>query len=108
MIRIDIATEFSDTPAGRFPDDGPFNGEFFRKKFLVPALKSGDLVEVSMDGTEGFGSSFLDEAFGGLVRDEGFTREYVEQHLTLIANLKRTARYKRLAETYIRDAVPSK
>lgn len=30
-----------------------------------------------------FGSSFLEEAFGGLVREEGMTKEYLDGHLVL-------------------------
>ncbi len=65
---VSIAEDYSPFPAGRFRSDGPFSGEKFRDEILVPALKSFDLVEVKMDGAFGFGSSFLEEAFGGLVR----------------------------------------
>lgn len=66
MIRI--AFEFSPVPAGRYPSDGPYSGERFREEFLWPILAQGASVQVDLDGTEGFGSSFLEEAFGGLVR----------------------------------------
>ena len=69
---ISVAKDYTDEPAGRFPADGDFNGERFRKEFLLPALRESEKVIVDFDGTEGYGSSFLDEAFGGLVRDEGF------------------------------------
>jgi hypothetical protein len=73
--KINIAKDFSQFPAGRYANDGPYTGEGFRKKILVTALKKYDCVVVSIDGTLGYGSSFLEEAFGGLVRDEGFTEE---------------------------------
>ena len=72
-----VATEFSRHPGGRFKKDGPANGELFRKKFLVDPLRRGDTVVVHMDGARGYGSSFLEEAFGGLVRREGLSREVV-------------------------------
>lgn len=65
---IVIAKEFSEAPAGRFITDGPFTGELFRENFLIPSLASGDDLLVDLDGTLGYGSSFLEEAFGGLVR----------------------------------------
>jgi hypothetical protein len=66
---ISIAKDFSPTPAGRYRSDGPFPGESFRDDLLLPALsKTIGPVTVELDGTAGFGSSFLEEAFGGLVR----------------------------------------
>ncbi len=70
---ISISKDFSETPAGRYESDGPFSGENFRDNILYPALKEFDLVEVDLDGTLGYGSSFLEEAFGGLIREKGMT-----------------------------------
>ena len=73
---ISIAKDFSPYPAGRFQADGDASGEVFRSK-LVTLLKSGrQSIRVDLDGTEGYGSSFLEEAFGGLVR-EGFKPEHL-------------------------------
>lgn len=65
---IKIASEFSEAPAGRFYDDGPFPGEKFRDEILIPALREHKSVIIDLDGTAGYGSSFLEEAFGGAVR----------------------------------------
>jgi hypothetical protein len=65
---ISIARDFSKFPAGRFYTDGPYSGERFRVEVLVPALDVAETVVVDLNGVSGFGSSFLDEAFGGLVR----------------------------------------
>ena len=65
---IDIGKDFSRYPAGRYTSDGPFRGESFRSKFLVPALNNNHKIIVLLDDTAGYGSSFLEEAFGGLVR----------------------------------------
>lgn len=64
---------FSLTPYGRYRSDGPNSGESFRTKHLAPALKDPnfDKVVVKLDSvTPGYeySSSFLEEAFGGLVR----------------------------------------
>ena len=74
-VIINVAKDFSLTPGPRYVKQGPFSGEAFRKKVLVPALTTGSLVCVVFDGTAGFGSSFIDEAFGGLVRSEGYKQE---------------------------------
>lgn len=87
MTRISLAKDFSPFPAGRYhPHDGPHTGQRFREERLVPALgKLGEAerLEVVFDGVEGCGSSFLDEAFGGLVRDAGFSKAFLEKHLRL-------------------------
>lgn len=67
-MTINIASEFSPFPAGRYISDGPFSGEKFREGILIPALKANSKVCVIFDGAFGYGSSFLEEAFGGLVR----------------------------------------
>ncbi|MCY4303438.1 MAG: STAS-like domain-containing protein [Aestuariivita sp.] len=81
--RIVIATDFSPYPAGRFIDDGEFNGTTFRIDYLAPALREFDRVEVVFDGVAGFGSSFLEEAFGGLIREEGIDLEDLNEKLIL-------------------------
>ena len=81
--RIVIAETFSPYPAGRFTDDGDFNGTTFRREHLVPALRDFDRVEVVFDGVAGFGSSFLEEAFGGLIREEGMEKEWLDRRLVL-------------------------
>lgn len=65
---ISVANDFSPAPAGRDMTDGPYPGAKFRDELLLPALNSYDEVIVDLDGTAGMGSSFLEEAFGGLVR----------------------------------------
>jgi len=67
-MTLKIATEFSKEPAGRYRTDGDTSGEVFRDKRLIPALREADRVIIDLDGTEGYGSSFLEEAFGGLLR----------------------------------------
>lgn len=67
-LTLDIARQFSREPAGRYVKDGLHSGEVFREKLLRPAFDKAEIVEVVLDGTEGYGSSFLEEAFGGLVR----------------------------------------
>ncbi|MET3109445.1 hypothetical protein AAKU67_004308 [Oxalobacteraceae bacterium GrIS 2.11] len=86
MITINIADQFSRYPAGRYQTDGPYSGEFFRNKYLVPALKepNNDKIVVNLDGARGYGSSFLEEAFGGLVR-MGFNKETIKSKMEILA-----------------------
>lgn len=86
MKRIAIASDFSDAPWGRFPEDGDFCGEIFRKTVLLPALKESESVEVSLDGAEGFGSSFLDEGFAGLIVKEGLSKNDVKNRLSIVTS----------------------
>lgn len=81
---IDVALDFSRFPAGRKSTDGDFSGETFRKRLLEPAFATAqEKVVVKLDGTFGYGSSFLEEAFGGLVRSSKQSPEEVLARLDL-------------------------
>lgn len=68
-MKINLGKQFGRYPAGRYLADGPYNGEKFRDDFLVPALKGADdEIEIDLRDARGLKSSFLEEAFGGLVR----------------------------------------
>lgn len=86
IVKIRIAKDFSRVPAGRYYSDGPFSGERFRKEKLEPPLLNGDRVEVIFDGARGYGSSFLEEAFGGLVRDKVIPAAQVLDRITLVSD----------------------
>jgi hypothetical protein len=65
-----IARHFSKFPAGVTRADGPFSGQALREDLLA-ALKVADQMGeetlwVDLNGTMGYGSSFLKAAFGGL------------------------------------------
>lgn len=87
---ISISKEFSMFPAGRYETDGPYTGEGFRKKHLTPALRDFDQVVVELDNALGYGSSFLEEAFGGLIRVDGFTLDELNTKLDIRCNRKST------------------
>lgn len=66
-----VISDFSETPSGRYRSDGPCSGEVFREEVLIPALEKlaeKEILSIKIDGVEGYGSSFLEEAFGGVVR----------------------------------------
>ena len=103
---IKIATDFSRYPAGRYRADGPNSGERFREDILRPALETAESVQVVLDDTSGYGSSFLEESFGGLVRKGYFSKELLRRKLKIIANSSLYDTYKRLSERYISEAQP--
>lgn len=83
--KISIARDFSAVPLGRFPDDSPYNGTTFRENLLVPALEQYKTIEIDLDGGEGYGSSFLEEAFGGLVRIHGYVPTDLMSRISLVS-----------------------
>lgn len=102
--------DFAPSPGGRYVSDGEFSGEWFRDEILTPALrKASDEAEalvVILDGTSGYGSSFLEEAFGGLIRRRRATPSVVREYLKIEANSPLYKPYKALAEKYISAAKP--
>ena len=81
-FEINVVKDFSKKPYGRYPEDGEGCGVYFRQRQLAPALKAHERVHVTLDGYNRYGRSFLDEAFGGLIREEGFTLEELKVRLT--------------------------
>lgn len=98
---ISISKDFTETPGGRYKSDGPYTGEVFRENLLYPALQEFDLVEVDLDGTLGYGSSFLEEAFGGLIRVKGMTLEELNNKLIIKSSRQL---YSERVKRYLDDA----
>lgn len=108
IMNISIAKDFSDTPWGRFPTDGDFCGANFRDNVLIPALKRSQIVVVDLDGVEGVGSSFLDEAFGGLVREGQFSAEELKHRLQVVTTERPFRMYVDLIWRYIGEAAKAR
>ena len=74
-IHICVAKDFSDTLGPRTPEEGDFSGEQFLDEILRPKFEQAraDHVPllVDLDGSEGYPTSFLQAAFGGLARQFG-------------------------------------
>jgi len=81
---INLSSDFNKTPAGRFFSDGDYSGEHFRKNYLIPAFKDSNtkIIEVILDNLDGIGSSFWEEAFGGLIRKENINYEEIKKKIT--------------------------
>ena len=69
-IVIDIARDFSKTPGARTRKEGPHSGQEFREAFLEKHFSSPEkpTLVIVLDGADGYATSFLEEAFGGLAR----------------------------------------
>lgn len=81
-ITIVVGRDFTPTPIGRYFSDGEYSGEAFRERVLIPALLRYDKVTVDLAGVIGYGSSFLEEAFGGVFdRKDRINPEVVRQKL---------------------------
>ncbi|MTH60672.1 STAS-like domain-containing protein [Paracoccus litorisediminis] len=109
MMRIDVAKDFSPFPIGRFtPRDGEYTGQSFRELHLVPAMKSvlgtSERIYVDIEGLITLGSSFLEEAFGGLVRESGFKRSDVEKYIVIEFKDPSLKFYSDEISKYIREA----
>ena len=81
-IDIKVVRDFHPKPYGRYPNDGDGCGQIFREKILAKALRAHDKVHVDLNGYNRYGRSFLDEAFGGLIRESGFSGKEVKKKLT--------------------------
>lgn len=83
MATVNVARDFTRFPSGRYKRNGSTSGEAFRERFLEEPLGRGEEVRVELDGTIGYGSSFLEEAFGGVVRKLALPPEQVRRHLKI-------------------------
>lgn len=105
MIRL---ADFSVYPSGRDEADGEYNGTKFRETVLRPAVEaansSGQTICVSLDNVLSFGSSFLEESFGGLVRNGIATKQFLQNRLKIDPGKPSYERFKDSILKYINDA----
>lgn len=101
---ISVANDFSRFPAGRFIIDGPYSGQKFRDEILYPAIQDNDQVVVTFDGVAGLGSSFLEEAFGGLIREHGLDKTLINEKLRITSSEEDLQEYVKLCREFIEEA----
>ena len=99
---IDIGRDFAMELGPRLRRDGKHSGQEFREDLLEPAIRDNDLVVVGLDSIGGYSASFLEEAFGGLVRRLGY--DTVSKKLRLDATER--AYLKPVIEKWMREAAP--
>lgn len=79
-LKLNIAKDYSRIVLGRWKRLGPYSGEDFYETKLLPmydeAVEKGVKLEIELDGTKGYPSSFLDQSFGELARQKGVDSVY--------------------------------
>lgn len=82
-----VKESFSKTPGPRYMKEGEYSGELFRESLLYSAVKNAidneDTLLIDLDGTSGYGTSFLEEAFGGLIRKNKLSYEAIERTIKI-------------------------
>lgn len=85
-----LSERFSPTPGPRYISEGDWSGELLRKSILLEivknAIEKNETLCVDLDGTHGYGTSFLEEVFGGLIREDKLTLNQLRKHLTFISD----------------------
>jgi len=80
--------DFTEYPGVRYKHQGDndtgedFYYDIIKSSFQL-ALDENKILEVDLDGTAGYASSFLDESFGNLVYD--FEYDKIKNHLKIIS-----------------------
>jgi len=83
LKKINLTKDFHLRPFGRYLSDSNRSAEAFRDNLLIPAIQSNHQVILDLSGTNYYGSSFLEETFGGLVR-QGITMACLKRKLKII------------------------
>ena len=106
MKTLKIA-EFSDFPAGKSKAKDPYSGEQYREDILLPAVKE-DEVMIDFSGVFACLPSFLEEAFGGLVRAGVSPTDVKERIKFAPTDSTKYKDYIRAINKYIDDAIANR
>lgn len=88
-IILNIAKDYSRCPGARYEREGDFSGEKFREEYLYPklqeAIETGVKLEVILDGSAGYSTSFIEESFGGLIRNNQMTLDEIRNNMIIVS-----------------------
>lgn len=88
-MKIKISSDFTTAPGPRKVSEGKFSGEQFRKEFLLPRVREASdkkcYLTIDLDGTSGYGTSFLEESFGGLIREDNLSLATLDSVLQFVS-----------------------
>lgn len=98
--------DFSLNPGPRYKTEGAFSAEEFREDFVLPkvreAIRTGAVLTIVIDGVHGYGTSFFEESFAGLIRVNGFSPADLKSTLKFISD--EVPRYLEEIERYMAHA----
>lgn len=102
-ITFNVADKFTRTPGGRYAQDGGYSAEALRSGYLEELYKAtkpyGKKIVVELDGVYGYSRPFLEEVFGGMVR------EFLEDIREVIVIKTDDEDYARAIDSDIKDAL---
>ena len=80
--------DFSIAPGPRRKTEGDFSAELFVETVLGPMFVEMEqdqsiVMEINLDGTLGYGTSFLEEVFGGTARKKGVS--FVKDRISVVS-----------------------
>lgn len=107
LVTINVAKDFSRTPGGRYIAHGPASGEEFRQKLLIPNLQAERYLVVELDGAWGYPASFLEEAFGGVVREMNWSAKEFFKHIRVVGT-GAFSMYVKDVEEYVKEAAKAR
>ena len=103
METLTIATDYSEFPGGRYSEDGEGNATDFRENHLVPLLEKNEPFLVDLNGVVAYPVSFLDEAFGALVRTKRYSAEQLLNQIKFRATDPGLRIFVKLIKDHIRN-----
>ena len=109
-LHLSIAEDFSSTPTGKLNEYSTRSGEVFRQYTLYPilceAMKNKQRLHINFVGIDGMTSSFLEEAFGGLVREHNLTPDEVLQTIEFLPQKSHFDFSIKIAKEHVQEASP--
>jgi hypothetical protein len=89
IVELHISKDFSKTPGPRYISEGMYSGEHFRDSCLYDkvkqAIEEGTILKVYLDNTLGYATSFLEEAFGGLIIERDLNYYDIRKVLKIVS-----------------------
>ncbi len=87
-VNIKFLKVFTRKPGPRKIGEGDNSGELFRAKLypmVLDAIAQNKKIVIDLDGVLGYGTSFLEEMFGGLIRENKISYNEIKNRLTFIS-----------------------
>lgn len=81
-----IANDFYKRPSGRYKTDGKYTAEHLRE-IIIDKLKSSDeKLFIDISGLSMFSSPFIDECFGGMIRNNLISKDELLKRIEFISD----------------------